>query len=121
MSEPFFKESDQDGFIPKQLSVDGRDSGPAFTIAKANRLLRERSQLVYFPDFSDGTAYFTKDKSDSDTHRALLVCVEPLISDSAEKIVEDLACFAPGGDVEQRNKHSLCELADRAKKLRGGK
>lgn len=51
------------------------------------------------------------------THRALLICVEPIEVDSAEKVLEDLANWEEWQHVRERGKPSLLEIQERARKL----
>lgn len=88
--------------------------------AIANRLLRERSQVVYgIVKGDDFTAFDTNSNSAYNTHTALLICVEPIERDSAEKILSGFVALID----EELNRvgPKTRALYDRAKKLRGGK
>lgn len=94
-----------DFFKPEDSDVEGKRFDKlgglilpvvSISLSKANRLLRERGQVVtgYFEtmksfgaEFSNWTTEASGDKRDS--HRALLICVEPLEQDSADKFVKD--------------------------------
>lgn len=83
----------------------------------ANRLLRERAQVVCQTMRGEAiyaaAGYFGKDEV---THTALLVCVTPIARDSAEKIVEDL--IARFDNYPQTLE--LTNLVDRARALKAG-
>lgn len=124
MTADFFSVSD---FIEHGLG--SRDSkitiGDAVRIS--NGLLRERSKKVYGrkdsrwwddhePGFCDDGAEKVITQGPKNMS-ALLICVEPIARDSAEKIVEDLLQrFEKWPRV-----YELIEFLDRARALKGGK
>ena len=89
----FFKEGDED------INLTGLSSEFLKTVIvkkyisfdKANRLLRERGKVVRTNPKYMSAYHWAPIFSDGDTHQALLVCIEPIEQDSAEKIFEDLA------------------------------
>jgi hypothetical protein len=112
MSEPFFKPEDFfDEFKDlKALAV--------FAANKANRLLQERGTVVYGFEKLSGPNYWSEFKDDDQTHVALLICVEPIAKDSAEKIVADFVELAERCKVVA-DLPGFWRLADRAKRLKG--
>lgn len=74
----FFSESDCDSWA--------KDGEPRISIKKANRLIQERSKVVY----GVGNSWVNKLHDSIDTHQALLICVEEIEKDSAEKVLVDL-------------------------------
>lgn len=123
MSE-FFKQQDCnvigsewiEGKLCNSISVGTH----AISRDKANRLIKERAQVVTSYFYGPGPKVWSHDIGGiNDTHRALLICVEPLISDSAEKILSGFVALID----EELNRvgPKTRALYDRAKKLRGGK
>lgn len=87
-------------------------------VIKANCLLRERGVLVTGSARGLlGTTTITKPFSDntglSDTHQALLINIEPIERDSAEKVLAEFVACCEVGDPKLR----WGELVSRAKKL----
>lgn len=89
----------------------------------ANRLLRERAQVVYGkmgcgPQFSERQWLFPLSEHNipiGSTHTALLICVTPIARDSADALVEALA------KLDHRfSSTKLSELIDRARALKAG-
>lgn len=109
MSEPFFKETD------RELIVDGG----YISIDKANRVLRERGTVVYGSNIG---RHWTVSQSVVDVNQALLINIEPIEKDSAEKILADWTAH-----LEKRKEakdffyNDELQFLDRAKKLRGEK
>lgn len=113
MTTDFFKESDSDNPWTQNkgwISID-----------KANRLLKECGIVV-----SGGTKILDNGTFDNpwdkipdgttprppDTHQGLLINIEPIEKDSAEKFVSDW--------LKHDGTYSYDEMADRARKLIGG-
>lgn len=112
MSEPFFKASDAE-----YKEFDGELS---IGLKKANRVIQERGTVVTGGMKEDGShKYFGAEPGPimPNTHRALLINIEPIAKDTAEKIVEDMLEHFGG---PMATKHSLDSLIDRARKLKGG-
>ena len=119
----FFKEGDED------INLTGLSSEFLKTVIvkkyisfdKANRLLRERGKVVYrdkYPPSRDCVPIWLEQKKIAGvfSHQALLICLEEVEPDSAEKILADLSAATAAVPL-----HKLQEFLDRAKKLRGGK
>lgn len=109
----FFSEADCD--IP---ALNINDNVAYISLERANRLLRERAQVVRGSMREDGThRYFGADPFPvmPNTHTALLVCVTPIARDSADALVEALA------KLDHRfSSTKLSELIDRARALKAG-
>lgn len=95
----------------------------------ANRLYRERvlakGVRAYGRIFSDGDGHYTTSgKTSLDTHTALLINVEEIEKDSAEKCLKDLMEFLnPDGLTATQvinRAGDLSKIYDRAKRLLGG-
>jgi len=119
----FFKEGDED------INLSGLSSEFLKTVIvkkyisldKANRLLRERGRVVRTNPKYISPGHWAPIFSDGDTHQALLINIEPIEKDSAEKILDDLIKIQP---IAYDLGHAPIihrELIERAKKLRGGK
>lgn len=108
--KPFFNESDCDTWA--------KDGEPRISLRKANRLIQERRHIVYGWIDGDGFRDFSQLKTlesyrGGATHQALLICVEEIEKDSAEKILKELIdCSLWEGPIKK--------LKDRAKRLLGG-
>ena len=123
----FFKESDLDGhgtYTPDvqedtsgirsrrpMISIDG----PMISIDKANRLLRERGMKVQCVFRENEDSWYASNGCLDKTHTALLICIEPIEKDSAEKLIRHtLATIENGhGILNEEFEH----FKDRAKKL----
>lgn len=88
----------------------------SISLDKANRLLSERGKVVTGSISNEPlgrglhvTQPFGEVTGSQDTHRALLICVEEIEQDTAEKIVADL--------IERNGSHSISKLIERARKL----
>lgn len=107
----FFSKSDCD--LPPNIKFEDQSCyakwfpGEKYiSLNKANRLIQERAKVVFaVPGDRWGESY----DPTYDTHQALLICVEEIFKDSAEKILKTL--------MEEYPSHHLC---DRAKRLLGG-
>lgn len=94
----------------------------AFLLAnKMNRLLLERAIEVTGGDYSgNGWAMFEKKPhltpARGHTHRALLIGVEPIEKDSAEKVLKDLINWL---DIPEMLSKNTRQLIDRAKRVLG--
>lgn len=104
----FFKESDFIEYL-----------GPKVLADHCNKVLRERGTVVYLSEGSPESSmhwWLPHDIKNVQISlydkKALLICQEPLVHDSAEKIVWDLAKTEWGS--------AFAELRDRARKLKGG-
>lgn len=115
---PFFKPSDCDG-----MTFLGEST---ISLAKANRLHAEwlaKGRVVYGQADAgdrDGFWGFSEKQHGDDTHRALLINIEPLEVDSERKVLEDLVEWHKGvEDVVYSGwgAPSLSPLIDRARKL----
>lgn len=118
----FFQDTDCDYLIPSEGSAS--NSVPAISLDKANAILEKRSKVVYgqVKNIDGGMSkkeYFcaTQIPNCGETHKGLLICVEPLEVDSAEKVLEDLANWEEWQHVRERGKPSLLEIQERARKL----
>ena len=97
----------------------------------ANRILRERSQVVTgHNDGESGAVSWWQDtdsKLCAHSYRALLIAIEPIVRDSAEAIAKDLARLADAVSGIQYKEYgptiskgeSVFDLIDRAKALIG--
>lgn len=132
MSE-FFKQQDCnvigsewiEGKLCNSISVGTH----AISLDKANRLLRECAQVVYAymdPTSRPGGMWINEGTHYADsTHRALLICVEPIERDSAESLLDELITdwdrYVNRGGLTNAEVSNRDRLMDRAKALRGGK
>lgn len=127
MIKPFFTEADCDVRADLYYNIDfrekaGRTQTTCISLDTANRLLEERGKVVY----ASGDEKYWQDKKDAhlrirvnqdgllvdSTHQALLINIEPIEQDSAEKILRDW--------VDECKKYQVSsELIERAKKLLG--
>lgn len=100
MNKPFFSESDCD--LPPNIKFEDQSCyakwfpGEKYlSLKKANRLIQERAKVVYGVYVSSengGDEMHMSDKPnpDFDDYQALLICVEEIAKDSAEKVLVDL-------------------------------
>lgn len=109
MKNKFFTEADCD---MNRLSI-GRTEG-SISIDKANRLLSERGKVVKsYGEFNEWYANGASGLLDN-THQALIISIEPIEQDSAEKILqlivsnsfrnEAYAVMVPGEIIERAKK-----------------
>lgn len=112
----FFNETDCD--IEYRTFPDGVNEkwNSGFSIAKANRILRECGCRMFGKDVSMG---WTPWQDPSDTMSALLLCVEPIEKDSAEKILRDFIHTGQTPNIWMREdlERTLKKLYDRARAL----
>lgn len=92
---------------------------PYISLAKANQLYDEwlsKAKVVTAVIEKDKDIFWSDISADNDTHRALLINIEPLEKDSAESLLKEFADFF--NKVESNSK--LEKLLDRAKRLLKG-
>lgn len=82
----FFTASDSD------LVVDGEPSG-LISLTKANRLLSERGVRVYGDYPGKEIALWSPIPDKRNTHRALLIAVEPIVRDTPESLLRELVAL----------------------------
>ncbi len=124
--KPFFKESDATYMGVGSLNIDKArvvpDAGDRnlISITDANRLLHKRAIQIWGCQNQSLDQNFQgnwfRSAFERATHTALLINIESIEKDSAEKIVEDflkLGTFGEGDPIKP--------LLDRAKKLREAK
>lgn len=119
--KPFFSESDCDRISYEYSNIVHKQQAeriqvPCFSLDTANRLISERAKVVScrYNDLgliqalqsSNGVPFIY------DTHQALLICVEEIEKDSAEKFVSDFA-----HELETNVPFFFQKWADRAKRL----
>lgn len=113
---PFFTEIDCEG-SSVFVSVDGNtDRKLIISLDKANELIRQRGKVVYFG--ISGTADYmgvSRQRHSIDTHRGLLICVEEIEADNAEKILNDL--LATYQAYQLADHKGLSDVISRAKAL----
>lgn len=120
--KPFFNESDCDVLGNKWVEKDNSNTiqigCPGISLEKANRLIQERAKVVYgFGTESDPSLFgYDSELISNDTHQALLICVEEIAKDSAEKFVSDFAY-----ELETKVPFYFQKWADRAERLLKGK
>lgn len=116
MTADFFSEKDCDQKVHRRTDDSGMEITDCISLERANRLLRERSKVVSCKNVFGGlwderiAGYDPKGA----THTALLINVQLIPRDSAEKIVERLA------EMNVSNSLWLNELIDRARALKAG-
>ncbi len=100
--KPFFTEAD----------CDSLDNGaPCLSIDEANQLLEERGKVVFGQwDRIADHWHFNDEKIDYHTHKALIICIEPIEQDSAEKILREIL----GGT---KSAEEWCNWTERAKAI----
>lgn len=111
--KPFFSESD----IERSMHL----SKPKEVADHFNQLVKERAKVVYGhrmlgvcgENWIYGTEQNPPDAERSDTHQALLICVEPIEKDSADDLLKDL--IAAYG--KRNEPMGLPDLIERARKL----
>lgn len=123
MSIKFFKESDFSN-VPTHSNY----SDPALNSYSAgwlgpilahhcNRLLRERGKVVYAYDLSQDHLWFNEeDKNGTRNYQAILINIQPVEADSADKVLADILAFEEQFCKTQQTP-KWGSLIDRAKKL----
>lgn len=98
------------------------DDGYIFTIAKANRLLREEQlkwPVIYGQLELRDHVWNTKNPEWHDTHVSRLMPPRPIQKDSFEQLARDIWKSVPTDRLLPDEK-TFCDLVDRARKLLGG-
>lgn len=91
--KPFFTEADCDSVgtvhIENGMLIT---TGRAISLDKANRLLSERGRVVTGHNYEGNASWWTGTDAMlcKHTHQALLINIEPIEQDSAEKLLKDL-------------------------------
>lgn len=100
----------------------GQGARIGISLTRANQLLRERGKAVY----SDHEfKWFEYPLSLSDTHQALLICIEPIKQGTEErKVLRELIEWkewdgVPDGVGKCNGKQTLFEIRERARKILG--
>lgn len=104
----FFTEADSG------VGTVGSSGDSYISIRKANALIRERSRVVYGWKHTKGMTFGEWLDSDSDTHQALIICIEPIEKpDSAESLLGELLAAMDRGPWTE----PFQSLKERARKL----
>lgn len=113
--KPFFTEADCDEYT---FGPGGYSGPPCISLNKANGLLSQRGKVVYtFEDSEYLVAH--KNWRKEDTHTALLINIQPIEQDSAEKLVKDFISECEKLEIRPNSftTMDLSDLYERAKKL----
>lgn len=112
----FFTEADCNLFYPTHNPAE-RGPPRGITIERANALLSERGKVVY----TENTEGFYGEGIHHDsTHTALLINVQPIECDSAEKVLQEVLDYFTKPVVYSDHKDGLFDaLLGRARKLVG--
>lgn len=119
----FFKESDADLDVKNVSAEFLRTALPTKYISpdKANRLIKERGKVVYGRGREEHA--WTDEQANFDKVKALLINIEPIETDSAEKILKDFKekCDKLEFQPNSFTRLDLSDLYNRARKLLGDK